>query len=91
MKSYFKLSQPDTTVWREVDGELLVLDVDTGAYYSGNAVALQIWQGLLSGESSEQVIAQLASQYELSPEMIAEDVREFIAETLNRELLTEVE
>lgn len=46
-----------------LDGELVLIDFDSGAYYSGNHVAGAVWQLLQVGTPSEAVGPRIAEHF----------------------------
>jgi hypothetical protein len=65
------------TAWRRVDGEVVVLKLDTRAYYSINETGARIWELLAEGLPSGKVCEALAGEYGLAPEPARRDVEEF--------------
>jgi len=52
---YYKIL--DKKVAHEIiDGEAIIIDFDTGNYYSLNGIAADIWQWVASGASRQQII-----------------------------------
>lgn len=61
-----------------IDGEVVVVNLDSGVYYSFDGVGGQIWDLLAAGGSIEAVRAQLLARYEGEPAQIAEAAARFI-------------
>ncbi len=57
---------------------LVLLDVETGQIYTSNGVGGRIWHLLERGCSEAEIAEQLSAEYRRAPELIADDVREFI-------------
>jgi hypothetical protein len=77
----------DSEVTAEVfDGEAIILNLATGAYYSMDKVGGLIWTLIAGGHSVEEAAATLVTRYDVSPERARADV-ERVADELIREKL----
>lgn len=59
---------------REVDGELVLLDLDRGIYFGLNEAGRKIWSELLAGRTEEEVAAKLATEFDAAIATIRSDV-----------------
>jgi Coenzyme PQQ synthesis protein D (PqqD) len=75
-------------VYETLDGETIVIHLDTGSYYSLTGSGAEIWELLSEGSSTTQVCAALAQRHARSESDISLSVESFIAE-LEREALVE--
>ncbi len=50
---------PQRTAWREVDGEGVVLDLETSVYFGLNRSAGALWPRLIDGASFDQLVLTL--------------------------------
>ena len=71
---------PSNIVWNVVDGEALLLDIETGEYFSLNPVATEIWTMLSDGQSRDTIAITLGEKYEVAPPVIAADIDELLTE-----------
>lgn len=65
-------------LFEEIDGELIVVNMERGSYYSTDSVGADIWALLLAGSSVKQMIAALRERYLGDNEAIATGVRSFL-------------
>jgi len=72
------LQTPSNIVWNVVDDEALLLDIETGEYFSLNPVATEIWTRLSEGQSRDTIASMLGEKYEVEPEVIASDIDELL-------------
>lgn len=72
---------------RELDGEVLVLDLRTSLYFGMTGTAARIWQLVEAGETRDPIVTTLAGEYGADPAVIAGDVDGFLAELTDRGLL----
>jgi hypothetical protein len=76
-------------VHETIDDETMVIDFDSGTYYSARQVANRIWLWLAAGFNLTQIIAGIAAEYQLEPEQVADTVAGFIADLVDQELIIE--
>lgn len=66
----------------------VVLNLDSGAYYSLNQVGLLIWTLLEGGITFEALVSTLRDRVDDAPTTLEDEVRGFLAELEGRELVT---
>ena len=71
---------------RELDGEVLVLDLRTSLYFGMTGTAARIWQLLEAGHDRDRIISVLAAEYEAPGEAMAADVDAFLDDLIARGL-----
>ena len=74
-------------LYSEIDSEAVILDVNSGTYFGLNEVSNRIWQLLQTPTDSEQLIAQILEEYEVTPEDVREDVQSLLGDMLNAGLV----
>jgi hypothetical protein len=74
----FKVNGPNI-VHEVFDDEVVIINLDTGVYYSVNGVAAQIWTRV-DGATPGDIIAELASRYEMPGPDVEAAVRPFLDE-----------
>jgi hypothetical protein len=77
----------DALEWREMDGEIVALDLRTSTYFAVNASAALVWPALADGATREQLVEQLATRYSVDPGDAARDVDAFLASLESQGLL----
>jgi hypothetical protein len=73
--------------WREIDEEVVALDMETATYLSANASGRLLWRALAGGATREELVSCLVDEFEIDAERAAADVDTFIAELSRRGLL----
>ena len=73
------IEDPDFTISREVNGEMLVLDSRAELIHQLNPTASFIWQQAQSGSPAEAIAAGLAEEYDVDPETAQRDVAATLA------------
>lgn len=77
---------PDVIV-REVGEELVLLDMNRGAYYGLDPIGARVWKLLASGTSLANVVDQLAGDYEVTREQLESDAEALVSDLESRGLV----
>lgn len=83
----FKVSGPHVAA-KLMDGELVVINLRNGLYYSTIGVGVRIWQGVENGASVEQITDDIVHRFAVEGDQAAPDVTAFIGK-LETESLVE--
>lgn len=70
-----------------VDGQIVVLSLDAGAYFDFDQSATEIWLSFTTPRKVDEILNDLARQYDLSAETIAKDVLPFLEQMVHEKLL----
>jgi hypothetical protein len=70
-----------------VDGEAVLLDMETGQYYGLNSVATSMWSVLVAGGDFSAVRQALLEEFDAPIHDLDEDIRAFIGEMTDLGLL----
>lgn len=73
--------------WREVEGEVVALDLDSSEYLAVNRTGAVIWPLLVEGATREELAARLATSYTIDRSSAERDVDRFLAALSQRGLL----
>ena len=76
-------------IWREIEGEAVLLDLDNGLYYGLDEMGLQMWSLLEEHGDRRAVVSRLVEDYEVSADRCEGDLNQFL-ETLAKHGLVEV-
>jgi hypothetical protein len=77
----------DAVEWREVEGEIVALDLDSSEYLAVNQTGTVIWPLLVDGATREELAAQLAGRYEIDQDTAERDVDQFVSTLSERGLI----
>jgi hypothetical protein len=75
--------------WREIDGEIVAVDVARSAYLSSNRAGTLLWQMLATGATREELATTLVATFGIDRERAETDVATFIDNLVARDLLAE--
>ena len=85
------LARSDNATFEVIDGEAVVIDVESGAYYALNNTGTAFWQ-MLDGETPiEEHAASLAEAYDVNVEQVIGDFIELADEMAAAELVDVVD
>ena len=73
--------------WREIDDEVVALDVETATYLSANPSGRLLWRALASGATRDELVSCLLDEFEIDAERAGADVDAFIDELSQQGLL----
>lgn len=76
-------------VHETIDGEAILIHMETGVYYSLEGAGAEIWNGLVAGNSSEEIAVGLRARYQAPPDAIEDAVSRLADELCQERLLDE--
>ena len=85
MSARFRRSE--TVLTAEFDDTLMMLNVETGSYHDINGTGARIWALLAEPRTEAELVAALVISFDVSPEICAEQVAEFIDMLRDRNLI----
>jgi hypothetical protein len=74
-------------VWREIDGDVVVLGNGGTDYMSLNESGVLLWSRLEAGATLDQLVASIVGAYDVAPAIAQADVERFVTELRKRSLL----
>jgi len=73
--------QGEAVAWREVDGEFVLISVETTHYYSLNSTGSDVWRVLLEGpQTASSIAAALALRHGMEAKAVEPEVSVLLAE-----------
>jgi len=73
---------------RELSGETVLLNLESGVYYGLDAVGTRVWQLLLQGRTIADICDTLIDDYDVAPEVLRGDVVRLVGELRERGIVT---
>jgi len=84
------LKLPDGALtWREVDGEIVVLDRRTWTYLGVNGSGVLLWTQIVKGTTRSLLVECLRDTYDLDTSVAKHDVEAFLGTLSSHNLLVE--
>lgn len=82
-----RLQIPDGIVHRDLEGELVLLNLNTGVYFGLDPVGTRIWHLLQNQHSLQQVLNTLLLEYEVTDAQCGQDLLDLITQLLSKGLV----
>jgi coenzyme PQQ synthesis protein D (PqqD) len=79
----------DRVRWREIDTEVVAVDIDSSTYLSTNGSGALLWLELAQGTTRDALVERLAQAYLIDAGRAEADVDSFLAELRGQGLLEE--
>lgn len=79
--------RPSVVEWREVEGEIVALDLVAREYISISRTGAVLWPLLVEGAARKQLAEKLAMEFEIALEAATNDADEFVSQLAERGLL----
>jgi hypothetical protein len=79
----------EASEWREMEGEVVALDVGCSEYIATNRAGAELWRLLDSGASRADLIGALVARFGIDEPTAAADVDRFLGSLRARNLLVE--
>lgn len=84
------LRRNNTILWRELDGEAVLLDPNAGCSYNLNQVGTLIWKMLDGTHTSDEIVSAICEQYEVELGQALQDLEHLLADMRANNLVGEV-
>ncbi len=84
-----RLRPADSVHARTFNGELVILDMEHGEYFALDEIGAKVWLGLEAGKPLEELIADIASEYDVTPKQAHADASALRDDLVARGLLVE--
>jgi hypothetical protein len=72
------LKRSEEYIWRDIGGEVVILNDEGTQVCLLNKTAAQIWTLLDGTKTLEEIAAQICERFEVSPDEAREDVQDFV-------------
>lgn len=71
--------RPGSVEWREVEGEIVAVDVKTSEYLAINRTGAVLWRALEGGATRDELAERLVGAFAVDPAAARKDVEAFVA------------
>jgi len=82
------LSKNAATAWRVIEGEAVILSLDSKVFRGLNAVGSRVWELIDGRRSVDEIVTRIVAEFEVTPEVAARDVGAFVDQLLDKQLVT---
>jgi hypothetical protein len=84
-----KLRVSDDVVFRDLAGEAVILNLDSGMYFGLNEVGTRFWHLVSEQGSTEQAIVTLLTEYDVEEGCLRSDIEALVQQLLDKSLVQE--
>ena len=81
---------PEHVVSREVGGETVILNLESGTYFGLNAVGSRIWSGIMANDAPARIQAAVAKEFGVAEAQVERDMTDLIHQLLATGLAQQV-
>jgi Coenzyme PQQ synthesis protein D (PqqD) len=74
-------------VSKELEGEVIILDLARGAYYGLDGVAARVWDLIQEPKTAQQVLQILVAEYDVEPARCETDLRSLLEDLAAHQLI----
>ena len=78
----------DGVLFQDLDGELVLLSMESGEYFSLNEVGAKIWVLITSGWSIPDILKSFINQFDASEEQLRGDIEQFLNHLSGHKLIS---
>ena len=84
-----RVTVPPGVMFRDLDGEAVVLEIESGRYFGLNETGTRMWLLLQEHGSVERVLRDLLTEYDVNEERLRRELLSFV-ETLSSQRLLQI-
>ena len=78
---------PDAVITRELDGETILLNLETGIYFGLDKVGTDVWRAIRTVGTLGEALDLVQSEYDVEPAVLRVDFLRLVDELLAKGLL----
>ena len=79
----------DNIAWRNINEEVVILNLKSGEYFTLNDVGRFVWLAITDRNNIEEICQKVVDTFAVSPETAAKDIDIFVTGMMNEGLLHE--
>jgi coenzyme PQQ synthesis protein D (PqqD) len=77
-----------SVITRELSGETVLLNLESGVYYGLDTVGTRVWQLITQGRTIANVCDTMVEEYDVAPDVLHADVTRLVGELRDRGIVT---
>lgn len=81
------VAKSDSFLAETVDGELIILNKQSGTYYTIDGIGDELWQELQEPVSIDELVDSVCNNYNIDPDDSRDDIQSFVSQLLAAELV----
>lgn len=87
--SVYRVNSP-AVVGEVIDGEAIIIHLESGTYYSARDTAVRAWELIAQGANIGQIVDRLTQEYDINPLDVSFSLTNFINQLMAHQLIVEV-
>ena len=84
-----RLRISDAAVVRDLDGEAVILNIQSGIYFGLDRIGTRIWQLIDELGDLDSIVRVMADEYDADRDVLRADVESLVAALLEKQLITQ--
>jgi coenzyme PQQ synthesis protein D (PqqD) len=84
------LTRSPATAWRVIEGEAVILSLDTKIFRGLNAVGSRVWELIDGRNGMDEIVEAITREFDVTRERAIADVGAFVQQLLDKNLVTAV-
>ncbi len=89
--SQIKLRISDEVISQEIDGEIILLDMQGEEYFGLNEVGTRVWQLLKKPTNLEKLFSIMKKEYDVKENILRDDLNDIVTQLLSAGLIKKEE
>ena len=77
----------DDVIWRDLSGEVVILNLATGVYFGLHGAGEQMWHQLIEQPSLEKALESLKEQFDVEPNELRRDLENLVQQLAEKGLV----
>jgi hypothetical protein len=71
-------ARSEEVIWRNIDGQVLILDLKSSTYLRSNGTGANLWEQLQRERTRDNLVSHLVAAYSVDPTTASRDVDDFL-------------
>ena len=77
------ISRVDGKISTEIDGETVILDMESGVYVGLDDIGTSVWSLIKEGISLQNLLNEILLEYDVESQQCLDDLQEFLSELVD--------
>ncbi len=82
-----KIKISENVVWRDLEGEIVILNLTSGVYFSVDGVGTRIWMLMSERVATEEIVRKLISEFDVEETQLRNDMESLFREFASQGLI----
>lgn len=85
MSRYLRIS--DAAVVRDLDGESVILNIESGMYFGLDRIGTRVWQLIEQHGNVDAIVRAMENEYDADPQTLRADTEALVASLVEKRLI----